>query len=187
MYFVVQNVLEEVLFDKEGLFHHLHKYGVTIIIPEGSVRGPATLQIGASLLLTGFKCDGSYEPVSPFVWVHTEPVLNKPAELYIPHYVMADTNDDKMKIHLLTRGHEDNAAFNVNNDLKTSISSTLVKISAPHFCHICLGSTRVPKRKYHIVYGTKEENGTVHVDVCVAYSHYCSQVCRVVPKNVYSS
>ena len=165
-------------FNEEGLFHHLHNYGVTIIIPEGAVRGPATLQIGASLLLTGFKCEGPYEPVSPFVWVHTDPVLTKPAELYIPHYVMADTTEDKVKIYLLTRGYEENAIFKVNNDLKASISSSLVKISATHFCHNCLGSTPVPKRKYHVVYGIKEEDRTVHVDVCVAYSDHCSQVCH---------
>ena len=176
----VADHLDIVPFNEEGLSYHLHNHGVTIIIPEGAVRGPATLQIGASLLLTGFKCEGPYEPISPFVWVHTDPVLTKPAKLYIPHYVMADTTEDRVKIYLLTRGHEENAIFKVNNDLKASISSSLVKITATHFCTLCLGSTCVPKRKYHIVYGTKEEDRTVHVDVSIIYSLHCLEVCRVV-------
>ena len=174
--------VNEISFNQEGLFYHLYQYGITIVIPEGAVQEAATLQIGASLMLTGFKCEGSYEPVSPFVWVHTEPVLTKPAELYIPHYAIADSTEDKRKLCLLTRGDGENAEFKANKVIDSKkvkiLSAKLFKVSATHFCTICLASKESTKR-YHIVYATKKlDNGnTVHVDVCVLYSYHCMKVC----------
>ena len=166
-----------VLFNEEGLFYHSYKYGVTIIIPEGAAQGSATLQFRASLILKDFKCEGPFEPVSPFVFIHIDPVLTKPATLYIPHYVMADTVEDKMKLYLLTKGHGEKDMFKVNNKLETNISPALVRTSGTHFCTVCLASTPVPKKRCHLLVATKQfESGSQNVDVCVLYSHNCLQV-----------
>ena len=163
-------------FDGRGLFHHSHRHGVTIIIPEGAVQGPATLQFGATLLLTDFKCEDCFEPVSPFVWIHTDKALLKPAELYISHYAKADTIEDKRKLCPLTRGHGENDVFKVNNTMDVDISETLVKATATHFCSICLAGKSVSK-KYILLNAKRElDNGAIWTDICVLYSVTCLQV-----------
>ena len=78
-------------FDENGLFYHSYKYGVTIIIPSAAVLEQCTLQFGTCFLLPHFRSSDSFIPVSPFVWIHIDSLLAKPAELYIPHYVEMKT------------------------------------------------------------------------------------------------
>ena len=132
------------------------------------------------MILTDFRSDAPCEPVSPFIWVHTDPALTKPAELYIPHFTVVDTDEDKMNLCLITRGHEQDATFKVNNTLEVQTFTSLVKIRATHFCTVCLASIPKPKKRYHLVYATKEQpDGVLHIDISVLYSHYCLQVCDI--------
>ena len=182
----MQGAYNKIPFDEKGLFCRLNEYGATIIIPEGAVQGPATLQFEASMTLTDFRSDVPCEPVSPFIWLHTDSALTKPAELDIPHFTVADTDEDKMNLCLITRGHEQDAAFKVNNILEVQTFTTFVKIRATHFCTVCLASTSKPKKRYLLVYATKEQpNGALHVDISVLYSHYCLQVCDIYIYNIY--
>ena len=96
----------EMSFDENGLFYHSYKYGVTIIIPPGAVLKPCTLQFGACLLLPHFRSNDSFIPVSPFVWIHIDSLLAKPAELYIPHYVDISSEEDKKNLCLLNYERE---------------------------------------------------------------------------------
>ncbi len=159
---------------------HSHKYGATIVIPKGAVQGPSTLQLGVSLLLTNFKCDGSYQPVSPFIWVHTDAVLIKPAKLYIPHYINSNTVGD-CKLVLLVKRHEKDAVFKVVADSELELFSTVACVRMKHFCVVCLADAmknNPPERKYHVVCAEKsfKDGQKKEVHVCVLYTLQCLEV-----------
>ena len=178
MFFTFIGQCETIPFDDKGLFYHSHEYGVTIVIPEGAVQGKTTLQFGATTLLKHLECQvPSLVPVSPFIWVHTDQVLSKPAELYIPHHALVDTVIDRTKVHLLTKGHNHTDIFRVNNQIETNIEENFAHLSASHFCLLCLMSEPVPKKRYHLVYAKLElQNNIHHVDVCVLYTFKCLKV-----------
>ena len=125
---------------------------------------------------------GDFLPVSPFLWVHTDPVLSKPAELYIPHYAIANTTEDKNKLVLLTKGHEENSFFKVNDQLELTILETTACIRATHFCSLCIATFiqkgSLPKLRYNMVSAQKVvSDNLVNIDICILYSMKCFQVC----------
>ena len=168
----------EISFDENGLFYHSYKYGVTIIIPPGAVLNPCTLQIGARLLLPRFRSSDSLIPVSPFVYIHIDSVLAKPAELYIPHYVDVSSDGDKMKLCLLTTEanclHEDQSfMFTVNSTASVTFSPSLAKIYTYYFCWLCIATEdrTPPPKRYHLLIAEKElKDGSLNVDICIMYS-----------------
>ena len=114
------------------MFYHSEDQGVTVIIPENAVKGPATIQIGASQLWPNFKCaKGSYEPVSPFVNICTKDKLSEPAQVHIPHYI---DGDDKENIVILVKGHRENSAFEVLENSKFQVNQTTACVEMEHFC-----------------------------------------------------
>ena len=171
-------------FDENGLFYHSYKYGVTIIIPPGAVLKPCTLQFGACLVLPHFRSSDSFIPVSPFVWINIDTVLSKPAELYIPHYVDVSSDEDKMKLCLLT-SEEDHSeegevfAFTVNIEAHVNILPSVARIRAFNFCSLCIAAKDPPCKRYYLLYAEKElGDGSLHVDICIMYSIRCLQVIR---------
>ena len=172
--------MEKVCFDEKGLFHHSQESGITIIIPKGAVMGHASLQLGATELLVDFRCEDEFEPVSPFVWVHTDAVLLKPVELYMPHYIDVE-NSENSQIVLLTRGHEKDAVFKAKSDAKIEILKTICCIRMSHFCVICLAAAKQgnpPKRRYHVVSVEKKiaNNPNKEVHLCLLYTLECLKV-----------
>ena len=166
----------EMSFDENGLFYHSYKYGVTIIIPPGAVLKPCTLQFGACLLLPHFRSSDSFIPVSPFVWIHIDSLLAEPAELYIPHYVDVSSDENKMKLCLLTT-KENPEVFTTDELAQVSYSPTLARILTTHFCSLCVASKDVPRKRYILLYAEKEfDDGSLYVDICIMYSIRCLQV-----------
>ena len=166
----------EMSFDETGCFYHSYKYGITIIIPPGAVQQPCVLQFGASLLLPRFISSDSFIPVSPFVWIHIDSLLLKPAELYIPHYVDVSTDEDKMKLCLLTT-KENAQVFTTDKVAEVSFSQTLARILTTNFCSLCIAANHPLRKRYYLLYAEKEvEDGSLYVDVCIMYSIRCLQV-----------
>ena len=166
----------EMSFDENGLFYHSYKYGVTIIIPPGAVLKQCTLQFGACFLLPHFRSSDSFIPVSPFVWIHIDTLLAKPAELYIPHYVDVNSDEDKKKLCLLTT-KENSEVFTTDKVAQISFSPTLARILTTNFCSLCVAAKHPPRKKYYLLYAEKElEDGGLHVDICIMYSIRCLQV-----------
>ncbi len=128
--------------------------------------------------MTNFKCEGLFsEPVSSFIWIHTEAVLSIPIDIYIPLHVVTESPEDRVKLHLLTRGHGDKDVFKVNNGIRCTIGESLAKVSATHFCSFCLATRPLPKKRYMLLPVRKElDNGIHHFDVCVLYSYKCLEV-----------
>ena len=115
--------------------------------------------------------------MSPFIWIHSDAVLSKPIDVYIPLHVVTDSVEDRAKLYLLTRGHQKKDAFKVNNRISCEIMENLAKVSATHFCTVCLATRQKPKKRYHLVSARRElENGTHNFDVCILYSYKCLQV-----------
>ena len=169
---------EEFQFDKEGFFHHSYDYGVTIIIPKDAVNTPSTLQFGVTTLIADFNCEDSLEPVSPFVWIHTDTELTKPAQLYISHHVIVENNEDRKNVCLLTRG-DNQSVFRVNDDLSLEINETFAKVSGTHFCSACLADNPVPTKRYEIMLAKRGFKGGVHeCDVCIVYCKNDIKVCH---------
>ena len=173
--------IEKIPFDENGLLHHWPEYGITICIPEGAVHRSATLQFEASFLSTNFKCGGNFRPVSPFVWIHFDQELAKPAKLYIPHDVVIENDEQLHKLHILTRNHDVNASFKVNNELDAEISDEIVCVRAKHFCSLCLALKALKgeelKTKYHMIYAIiHKSEDEVYVDICILQSRDCRKV-----------
>ena len=166
----------EMSFDENGLFYHSYKYGVTIILPPGAVLKPCTLQFGACLVLPHFRSSDSFIPVSPFVWIHIDSLLLKPAELYIPHYV--DVNSDEDMNNLCILNTKDNfEVFMVDKVAQVSFSPTLARILTTHFCSLCVATKDIPRKRYILLYAEKEfDDGSLNVDICIMYSIRCLQV-----------
>ena len=170
--------MERVSFDEKGLFHHSQESGITIIIPKGAVKGHASLQLGATELLVDFRCEDEFEPVSPFVWVHTDAVLLKPVELYMPHYIDVE-NSKNSQIVLLTRGHEKDAVFRKKTDTKFEIFKSACCVCMSHFCVICLAAAKQgnpPKRRYHVMFVEKATGPNKEVHLCLLYTLNCLKV-----------
>ena len=166
----------EMSFDENGLFYHSYKYGITIIIPPGAVLQCCTLQFGACLLLPHFRSSDSFIPVSPFVWIHIDNQLAKPAELYIPHYVDVSSDEDKKKLCLITT-KENFEVFTADKLAQVSFSPSLARILTSHFCSLCAAAKNTPRKRYYLLYAEKEiEDGSLYVDICITYSVKCLQV-----------
>ena len=166
----------EMPFDENGLFYHSYKYGVTIIIPPGAVLQPCTLQFGACLLLPHFRSSDSFIPVSPFVWIHIDSLLAKPAELYIPHYVDVSNDENKKTLCLLTT-KENCEVFTADKVAQVSFSPTLARIFTTNFCSLCVAAKDPPRKRYYLLYAEKElEDGSLYVDICIMYFIKCLQV-----------
>ena len=171
--------IEKIPFDENGLLHHWPVYGITIFIPEGAVIRSASLQFEASFLSTNFKCGGTFRPVSPFVWIHFDQELVKPAKLYIPHDVVIENDEQLRKLHILTRNHDANASFKVNNELDAEITNEIVCVRAKHFCSLCLAAAlegEELKTKYHMIYAEKHCEDEVLLDICILQSRICRKV-----------
>ena len=179
--FIIDIFKEPTVFEvpTTGLVHHCSQYGVTLIIPEGTIEHTATVWFGVCLFSDKFKFEDDYIPVSPIVWIYINCQLIKPAELYIPHHIdvsnMKDTNN---QLYLLTADDESfkrNSMFTFkqNYEYQVTIDSTLVKILAPHFCSNCIatkGNTyrEIPK-KYLIARADKREDDTLFVKFSFLY------------------
>ena len=166
----------EMSFDESGLFYHSYKYGVTIIIPPGAVQQPCTLQFGACLLLPYFRSTECFIPVSPFVWIHIDSLLAKPAELYIPLYVNVNSDEEEMKLCLIST-KENTKVFTTDKLARVSFSPMLAKILNYHFCSLCVAVKNPPRKMYYLLYAKKEiDDGSLHVDICILYSINCLKV-----------
>ena len=171
---------EKVDFDEGGLVHHSSVHGATIVIPEGAVEGQASVQIGATLLFSNFKCEGSFNPVSPFIWIHTDSELLKPAKLYIPHYIDTETSSNT-KLFLLAKGHEENAVFKVIEDANVELFETVGCVDMRHFCVVCLAAAEngnPPKVRYHALVVEKEDvtRSGKEIHLCLLYTLNCLKV-----------
>ena len=172
--------VESVSFDEKGKFYHSEKHAVTLIIPEGAVQHPSTLQLASTELLVDFKCEeGSFEPVSPFLWIHTDAILSKPVKLYMPHYI--DSDHENTKLVLLARGHEENAVFKVQNEVEVELSQTVALVSLSHFCVICLNNAKdgnPPMQNIHVLVAEKNhpDGYQKEVHVCILYTRRCHKV-----------
>ncbi len=164
-------------FDQKGLFFHSEEHGVTVIIPENAVKGPATIQFTASRLWPNFKCaKGSYEPVSPFVYICTNDELSEPAQVHIPHYI---DGEDKENIVLLVKGHKENDMFEVLENSKFHVNQTTACVVMKHFCVLCLAAAREgrPKRRrYQVLSAEKSTQYIKEVQICILYSKTCFKV-----------
>ena len=170
----------EMSFDENGLFYHSYKYGVTIIIPPGAVQQPCVLQFGACLLLPHFRSSDSFIPVSPFVWIHIDSLLSKPAELYIPHYVDVSSDEDKKNLCLLNTKNNFEV-FTADKVAQVSFSPTLARILTTHFCSLCAAAKNPPQKRYALLYAEKElDDGSLHVVICITYSFRCLQVMPII-------
>ena len=165
----VNFVVKKFHFGREGFFHHSYDYGVTIVIPKDAVKEVSTLQFGVASLITDFSCKDSVEPVSPFVWVHTDTKLTKSAQLFIPHHLLLKNHEDRKNLCLLTRGDKQ-TMFKVNKDLCLKINETFAEIYGKHFCSTCIATKRELKKRYQIVLAKKGLKGGVHkCAVCILY------------------
>ncbi len=91
--------------------------------------------------------------------------------------MVTESPEDRVKLQLLTRGHGEKDVFKVNNKIGCLIEKNLAKISATHFCSLCLATIPLPKKRYMLLPVQKElDNGTHHFDVCVLYSYKCLEV-----------
>ena len=165
-------------FDQKGLFYHSEEHGVSVIIPENAVKGPATMQFTASRLWPNFKCaNRSYETVSPFVYIHTDDELSEPAQVHIPHYI--DGDDKAENVELLVQGHKKPCVFEVRKDVKVQVNQTTACVEMKHFCVLCLAAARAgrPKRRrYQVLSAEKTTQHTKEVQICILYSKACFQV-----------
>ena len=173
--------VESVSFDEKGEFYHSEKHAVTLIIPEGAVQHPSTLQLASTELLVDFKCDeGPFEPVSPFLWIHTDAILSKPVKLYMPHYI--DNDHENIKLVLLARSHEENAVFKVQNEVEVELSQTVASVSLSHFCEFCLKihakNGNPPIQSLHVLVAEKNHPDGLEkkVHVCILYTRRCQKV-----------
>ena len=114
---------------------------MTLIIPEGAVQGSAIVWFGARLFSDKFKF-GDHVRVSPIVWVHIDKELHKSAELYIPHDIVTNSEDDLQKFALLEFDALSNTStdnFNVGQHDKIKWGSRqLVKIEYWDFHSYCI-------------------------------------------------
>ena len=179
--FVFTGQYRTIAFDQKGLFYHSEDHGVTVIIPENAVKGPATIQFTASRLWPNFKCaKGSYEPVSPFVYICTKDKLSEPAQVDIPHYI---DGDDKDNIVVLVKGHRKNAAFEVLENSKFQVNQTTACVEMKHFCVFCLAVAREgkpKKRRYHVLCAEKTTQYTKDVQICILYNPQCFKVIIII-------
>ena len=176
--FVFTGQYRTIAFDQKGIFYHSEDHGVTVIIPENAVKGPATIQFTASRLWPNFKCaKGSYEPVSPFVYICTDDELYEPAQVHIPHYI---DGDDKENIVVLVKGHGENGVFEVPENAKFEVHQTTACVEMKHFCVLCLAAAArkgIPKiRRYQVLSAVKSSQHTNEVQICILYSKACFQV-----------
>ena len=152
--------------DASGLTYHSNKYGITMIVPKGSVEKKATVSIGASLYSEKFKFEDNFVPVSPIVWVFINYQLIKPAELYIPHHIdvsiMADPDN---QIYLLTADDESLLTdtmftFKQTHEHKVTFEPNLVKVCAVHFCSQCCAVKKYEKilKQYLLIQAEKIES-----------------------------
>ena len=135
-------MLTEISVDTTGLIYHSSQYGITLIVPEGAVETKTTIWIGISFVSNTFKDD--FVSVSPIVWAYTDCQLAKPAELYIPHHIdISNMKDPNNKLCLLTADDESFLrdkvfTFKINQEIKITIESMVVKFCPPHFCSNCI-------------------------------------------------
>lgn len=121
--------------------YHSSQYGVTLNVPKGAVQGSATVWFGAVLFSDKFKF-GDYVRVSPIVWVHSDRELHKCAELYIPHDIVTNSEDDLQKFTLLEFDALSNTCTGESNigqhDKMKWGSKQLVKIECQDFHSYCI-------------------------------------------------
>ena len=111
-------------------------------------------------------------------------LLSKPAEVYIPHYVDVSSDEDKMKLCLLT-SEEDHSeekelfTFTLNIEAHLSTLSSVARIRAFNFCLLCIAAKDPPCKRYYLLYAEKElDDGSLRVDICIMYSIRCLKVIR---------
>ena len=136
------------------------------------------MQYKASRLWPNFKCaeGASYEPVSPFVYIHTDAELAKPVQVHIPHYI---DSDDKENIVLLVKGQQEDSVFEVLEDSKYTINEATVCIEMRHFCVLCLAAARdgrPKRRRYQVLTAEKTIGNIKELQICILYSMACLKV-----------
>lgn len=149
LYIGIFGELKKLSVDSSGLMYHCDEYGVTLIIPEGAIRQPATVWFGACLYNAKFKF-GDYVPVTPIVWIYIDQKLHKLAELYFPHDIIISSEADSHQLTVLKANDNECSStiiFQQNNNTKVMVEpdSQIFKIDCLHFCSNCVA---IHKKKY---------------------------------------
>ena len=84
-------------FDEKGLKYHLSDQGITVIIPENAVNNDATFKIGV-YPFDAYQFPDGYRLVSPVFWIDTSLPLQQPMEVYVPHFVDVQTEEDTKRL-----------------------------------------------------------------------------------------
>ena len=166
--------LHKLSLDSSGLVYHCSQYGVTLIIPEGAVQESTTVWFGACLFSDKFKFD-DYVPVTPIVWVHiNQKLIDKCAELYIPHNVVISSSEANLQHFTILRAHDDDCSDvisfqeNYMSQLQFASGLQIFKISSPHFCSNCVAVQKraykaIPKR--YLIARADKKNGSRKLSV----------------------
>ena len=89
--------ITKLYFDAKGLKYHLSDHGITVIIPENAVNENATFEIGV-YPFDAYQFPDGYRLVSPVFWIDTSLPLQLPMEVYVPHFVHLQTEEDTKKL-----------------------------------------------------------------------------------------
>ena len=185
--------LKELTVTSSGMTYHCSQYGVTLIIPEGTIEDSATVWFGASLYSDIFHF-GDYVPVTPIVWVYIDQKLMKPAELYLPHHVNDNDSATKSKLTLLTASDESfpKLSFQVaGEDFIMEVQSGLCRIKCYHFCSNCVAinmtEDKMIRKIYMIAMAMKQEDNLLTYQFCIFPSQMaCKKVCNKVLMYMYT-
>ena len=168
--------LQKLSVDSSGLVYHNSEYGVTLIIPEGSLQQSATVWFGVCLYSDKFKFD-DYVPVTPIVWVHIDQKLHKCAELYLPHDITISSEHDLHQFTVLTAGDDQSSVMKFHrSQVKIESHSKMFKIKPSHFCSICIATTKSQyktiAKRYLIAQAEKKNKNN---DLIVEFIFLCQQ------------
>ena len=134
----------KVRFDRRGLKYHLSDHGITVIIPENAVDGNALLCIGV-YYVDAFQFPEDHRLVSDVFWIDSNVPLQRPVELYVPHFVKIENKNSTRKLHFFLASDmsymssgvmEFNQAPRNNYSFESKACSG--KLVLNHFCSGCI-------------------------------------------------
>ena len=140
--------------DYSGKTYTIKEHGITITIPEGSIKRGETVDFQAAVVLCGpFNFSQSRQPISPILLLcplsHPNLVFNKPMEVTIPHYLtyLEEGDYEKYDVRFSKAGHTfESITFQPLTKESAKVEMQFVKkenqcygiLRSTHCCCLCI-------------------------------------------------
>ena len=134
--------VSQVNFDASGLKYHMTNHGITVIIPENAVTTETILSIGVYYVNT-FQLPEDHRLVSEVFWIKTSVLLQRNAELYVPHFVNVRDEKDSNKLGFFMASDVSSDAVQTLTEVPAKNcsfepESNYGKLVMEHFCSGCI-------------------------------------------------